>query len=117
LKPLLFHLLTLNNFKLHRSTQIDLGASPITLITGANGSGKTQVLEAIILSLLGGLGGIIAGIVISYLIAITKHWHFTLFYMPPIVGFCSSVLTGIFFGFYPAYKASRLDPIKILRGE
>jgi len=74
-------------------------------------------LEAIILSLLGGLGGIIAGIVISYLIAITKHWHFTLFYMPPIVGFCSSVLTGIFFGFYPAYKASRLDPIKILRGE
>ncbi len=51
MKPLLFHLLTLNNYKLHRSTQIDLGASPITLITGANGSGKTQILEAIILCL------------------------------------------------------------------
>jgi chromosome segregation ATPase len=51
LKPLLFRLLTLNNFKLHRSTQIDLGESPITLITGANGSGKTQILEAIILCL------------------------------------------------------------------
>ena len=51
MKPLLFRLLTLNNFKLHRSTQIDLGESPITLITGANGSGKTQILEAIILCL------------------------------------------------------------------
>jgi len=51
LKPLLFHLLTLDNFKLHRSTQIDLGASPIALITGANGSGKTQILEAIVLCL------------------------------------------------------------------
>ncbi|MHA1912184.1 MAG: AAA family ATPase, partial [Candidatus Kariarchaeaceae archaeon] len=51
MKPLLFHRLTLNNYKLHRSTQIDLGASPITLITGANGSGKTQILEAIVLCL------------------------------------------------------------------
>lgn len=50
-KTALFHRLTLSNFKLHRLTEIDLAARPILLVTGANGSGKTQILEALRLAL------------------------------------------------------------------
>lgn len=73
--------------------------------------------EAIVLSLLGGLLGIIIGIAISYIIAKYAAWQFAVFFMPPVVGFSVSVFIGIFFGFYPAYQASRLDPIQTLRSE
>ena len=48
---LLFTTLRLQNYKLHANSEIDLGERPILLITGANGSGKTQVLEALRLCL------------------------------------------------------------------
>ncbi|MBM4033348.1 MAG: hypothetical protein FJ291_16415 [Planctomycetes bacterium] len=48
---LLLSKLRLQNYKLHASTEVDLGERPILLITGANGSGKTQVLEALRLCL------------------------------------------------------------------
>ncbi len=47
----LIHKLRLVNFMLHKETELDLTQSPITLITGANGSGKTQVLDGLILAL------------------------------------------------------------------
>lgn len=75
------------------------------------------LMEAIMLSLVGGTLGVIIGIVIAYIIALIWNWQFTLFLLPPLVGFSVSVAVGIFFGFYPAYLASRLKPIDALRSE
>jgi putative ABC transport system permease protein len=75
------------------------------------------LVESIILSLFGGITGVLLGILISFVIAKARGWGFTLFFTPLIVGFSVSVFTGIFFGFYPAYKASKLDPIETLRSE
>lgn len=73
------------------------------------------LIEAIVLSFFGGLIGVLLGIFISFIIAEVKGWQFTLFLLPPMIGFGVSVFTGVFFGYYPAYKASKLDPIQTLR--
>ncbi|HVV67498.1 MAG TPA: ABC transporter permease [Gammaproteobacteria bacterium] len=73
--------------------------------------------DAVVLTLFGGLLGVIVGELVSLIIAIVSHWRFSLFATPLIIGFTVSVLVGIFFGYYPAYKASQLDPIQTLRSE
>lgn len=75
------------------------------------------LVEAVMLSLLGGVLGVVIGILIAYIIAVFWHWQFTLFWWPPLAGFSVSVAVGVFFGFYPAYQASRLRPIEALRSE
>ncbi len=75
------------------------------------------LVEAVMLSLLGGTLGVIIGMIIAYVMAVFWHWEFIFFMLPPVIGFAVSVATGIFFGFYPAYKASKLDPILALRAE
>jgi len=75
------------------------------------------LVEAVMLSLSGGILGVIIGVIISFIIAAIKSWDFILFFSPPIVGFTVSVIIGIFFGFYPAHKASKLNPIDTLRSE
>ncbi len=72
------------------------------------------LIESVLLSLMGGIVGVLLGVVTTYVIALYKGWHFTLFILPITAGFGVSVLCGIFFGLYPAYKASRLDPIEAL---
>lgn len=72
------------------------------------------LIESTVLSLTGGVVGVTIGIFITYFIALYKHWQFTIFLLPIALGFCVSVLCGIFFGLYPAYKASKLDPIQAL---
>jgi putative ABC transport system permease protein len=91
----------------------------IRLAVGANRSNIRTLflIEAIVLSLAGGTLGVLIGILIAYVMALGWHWHFTFFIWPPLIGFSVSVATGIFFGYYPAYKASQLDPIQALRSE
>lgn len=91
----------------------------IRLAVGAKRAdiGALFLMEAVMLSLVGGLLGVVIGIMIAYVIAWFWHWEFTLFWWPPLAGFTVSVGVGIFFGFYPAYVASKLDPIEALRLE
>jgi putative ABC transport system permease protein len=79
--------------------------------------GMLFLLEAIMLSLTGGVLGVIIGVLIAYIIAMLWHWEFTIYLLPPLTGFAVSVLVGIFFGCYPAMQAAKLDPIEALRGE
>lgn len=73
------------------------------------------ISEAVILSISGGLAGTIMGIACSYIVARIANWPFTLFFWPPIIGFAVSFITGVFFGYYPAHQASKLNPIETLR--
>jgi putative ABC transport system permease protein len=75
------------------------------------------LIEAVVLSGIGGAIGIVLGIITSYVITNVFGWAVLI---PPIaiavaVGF--SVGVGVFFGFYPARKAAKLDPIEALRYE
>jgi putative ABC transport system permease protein len=78
---------------------------------------KLFLIESMILSFLGGILGIILGILASFVIALFSGWNFMIFLWPPLLGCFVSVITGIFFGVYPAYKASQLNPIDALRSE
>ena len=75
------------------------------------------LVEAIVLSIFGGITGMLLGILIAYLVSISKSWVFAVFLLPPLIGCLVTISVGIFFGFYPAYKASKLDPIETLRSE
>lgn len=75
------------------------------------------LIEALVLALSGGVVGVISGVLVSFVLAYFAHWPFIFLWQPPVVGFAVSVLVGLFFGFYPAYKASRLDPMAVLREE
>src|SRR5262249_33310823 len=78
----------------------------------------TQFLvEAVTLSLLGGVIGIILGIGGSNAISALAEWRTVLAPSAIVVAFGFAAAIGIFFGFYPARKASRLDPIEALRYE
>ncbi len=75
------------------------------------------LIESVFLSLFGGFLGVVTGVFTSYVITLFTHWDFEVFFMPVLVGFSVSVAVGIFFGVYPAIKASRLNPIDCLRTE
>jgi putative ABC transport system permease protein len=73
--------------------------------------------EAVTLSVTGGLLGIASGVAMSKILSAKMNWPTSI---PPewvAYAFCFSAAVGIFFGFYPARKASRLDPIDALRYE
>ncbi len=73
--------------------------------------------ESIMLSLVGGAAGVLAGIFGSYLVGQTLGWPIQMSAEAIVVAAMFSVAVGVFFGYYPARKASRLDPIEALRYE
>jgi putative ABC transport system permease protein len=78
----------------------------------------TQFLvEALVLSLLGGITGILLGVVGSSLISTLAKWPTIITSFSIVLSFGFSIAIGVFFGFYPARKAALLNPIDALRYE
>jgi putative ABC transport system permease protein len=75
------------------------------------------LIEALVLSLLGGITGIILGVVGSSVISSLAKWPTIITAFSIILSFGFSIAIGIFFGFYPARKAALLNPIDALRYE
>jgi putative ABC transport system permease protein len=89
------------------------------MAVGAHGRDiLTQFLiEAISLSSVGGIIGIIVGVVGAKVISMMKEWPSLISPSSIVLAFLVSAAVGIFFGFYPARKAAQLDPIEALRYE
>jgi len=75
------------------------------------------IIEALTLSLIGGIAGIIIGTSGSKVISMIAGWDTIVSPLSIFLAFGFSGIVGIFFGFYPAYKASLLNPIDALRHE
>jgi putative ABC transport system permease protein len=75
------------------------------------------LIEAVVLSLIGGAVGILLGVAMSVLITQVVGWPVLISPVAIAVAAVFSAAVGIFFGFYPARKAARLDPIEALRYE
>ncbi|HYM12969.1 MAG TPA: ABC transporter permease [Bryobacterales bacterium] len=73
--------------------------------------------EAMVLSVMGGVMGIIFGLVASRIVSTVLEWPSAISPLAIIVAVLFSAAMGMFFGLYPARKASRLDPIEALRYE
>jgi putative ABC transport system permease protein len=91
----------------------------LRMAVGARGKDiLTQFLvEAVTLSLIGGVIGVGAGLLGSYAIAYFAEWRTLLQFDAILLAFGFSAAVGIFFGFYPARKAAGLNPIDALRYE
>ncbi|MFM1746630.1 MAG: hypothetical protein RLZZ188_296 [Verrucomicrobiota bacterium] len=91
----------------------------IRLAIGAHGKDVlTQFLiEAVLLSTMGGVMGVLVGIGASQLVAQYMGWPILVSTLSVIIAVSFSASVGVFFGFYPARKAAQLDPIEALRYE
>jgi putative ABC transport system permease protein len=87
-----------------------IGATPSNVLT-------QFLMEALALSLTGGLLGITLGLALALLLARLTGWPIVISPLAIVVASGVSGAVGVFFGYYPAWKASRLDPIQALRHE
>ncbi len=75
------------------------------------------LIEAVIISVTGGVIGILIGFLASWLVNLIAHWPVYIQMYSVVLSFVVCTVTGVFFGWYPAQKASNLDPIEALRYE
>ncbi len=75
------------------------------------------LIEAIIISVTGGVLGVILGSLASWLVNLIAHWPVSIQIYSVILSFVVCTVTGVFFGWYPAKKAANLDPIEAIRYE
>ena len=87
-----------------------LGATPFKIR-------QQFIIEAIVVCLLGGIAGVILGVIAGNLLASVMNMAFVLPWLWMIVGLIVCVAVGLLSGYYPANKASKLDPIESLRFE
>ena len=87
-----------------------IGATPFMILS-------QFMLESIVLSTVGGAIGVVFGIATAQTIGAVQHWPIVIEVSSALMSFGFSALVGMFFGFYPAYRASKLNPIDCLRYE
>ena len=75
------------------------------------------LIEAMLLSVTGGIIGVIIGVGSSYAVKMLAHWPIYIQVWTIVVSFAVCTFIGVFFGFYPAKKAAQLDPIEAIRYE
>ena len=75
------------------------------------------IIEAILISITGGIIGILIGIGASFAVKNIAHWPIYIQGWSVLLSFAVCTITGVFFGWYPAQKASNLDPIEAIRYE
>lgn len=75
------------------------------------------LIEAILISITGGLIGVIIGCGASFMIKAIAHWPVFIQPWSVLLSFAVCTVTGVFFGWYPAKKAAQLDPIEAIRYE
>ena len=87
-----------------------IGATPANILL-------QFILEAVVLSTVGGAIGVVVGVGGAQIIGSVQNWPILVEIPSAIGAFLFSSLVGMFFGFYPAWRASRLNPIDCLRHE
>ena len=87
-----------------------IGATPVNILT-------QFILEAVVLSTVGGAIGVAVGVGAAHAIGEINHWPIVIEASSAVYSFLFSAFVGMFFGFYPAYRASKLNPIDCLRYE
>lgn len=75
------------------------------------------LIEAVIISVTGGILGIILGALATWAIKLLAHWPVQIDPSSVVLSFAVCTIIGVIFGFYPAAKASNLDPIEAIRYE
>ncbi len=75
------------------------------------------LIEAIMLSVIGGVIGVLLGVGASYGVNLLAHWPIAIQPWSIVMSFAVCTFTGVFFGWYPAKKAAMLDPIEAIRYE
>ena len=87
-----------------------IGATPANIL-------MQFLLEAVVLSTVGGAVGVVVGVAGAQVIGAVKGWPILIQTGSTIGAFAFSAVVGMFFGFYPAWRASKLNPIDCLRYE